>query len=74
MYDIRLDDTYPACGSNWPYELANITEYLQVRFHADNTGKHKVKTPLRERMSRQPSMLQGNPLVGWNATQPCTRR
>lgn len=30
IYDIRLDDTYPACGSNWPNELANITEYLQV--------------------------------------------
>ncbi|KAF9651698.1 alpha/beta-hydrolase [Thelephora ganbajun] len=29
IYDIQLDDTYPACGSDWPYELANITEYLQ---------------------------------------------
>lgn len=38
MYDIRLDDTYPACGSNWPNELANITEYLQVRVHVDNSG------------------------------------
>lgn len=29
IYDIRLDDAYPACGANWPYELANITQYLQ---------------------------------------------
>ena len=49
MYDIRLDDTYPACGANWPYELANITEYLQVRFQVENTGIYKVQAPLVEK-------------------------
>ncbi|KAL1920404.1 uncharacterized protein VTP21DRAFT_781 [Calcarisporiella thermophila] len=28
-YDIRGRDTYPSCGMNWPFELANITKYLQ---------------------------------------------
>ncbi|KAL9117097.1 MAG: hypothetical protein Q9187_006368 [Circinaria calcarea] len=29
MYDIRLDDTYPSCGMNWPPDLVNITPYLR---------------------------------------------
>ncbi|CAG8461132.1 7192_t:CDS:10 [Paraglomus occultum] len=29
QYDIRLRDTYPACGMNWPQELKNITSYLR---------------------------------------------
>src|SRR5215471_6486712 len=29
MYDIRLRDTYPACGMNWPADLANVTPYLR---------------------------------------------
>ncbi|KAF7965395.1 hypothetical protein HWV62_9059 [Athelia sp. TMB] len=28
IYDVRLTDTYPACGMNWPIELPNITTYL----------------------------------------------
>ncbi|KAF8645522.1 hypothetical protein AX16_007806 [Volvariella volvacea WC 439] len=28
IYDVRLDDTYPACGMNWPQPLANVTRYL----------------------------------------------
>jgi len=48
MYDIRLDDTFPACGSNWPYELANITTYLQVRFQANSTGMYKIQAPFVE--------------------------
>ncbi|SCV68627.1 BQ2448_748 [Microbotryum intermedium] len=28
-YDVRLTDSYPACGMNWPPDLANITPYLQ---------------------------------------------
>ena len=30
-YDVRLTDTHPACGMNWPPDLADITPYLQVR-------------------------------------------
>lgn len=30
-YDVRLTDTHPACGMNWPPDLTDITPYLQVR-------------------------------------------
>jgi carboxypeptidase D len=29
MYDVRLDDTYPSCGMNWPPDLKFITPYLR---------------------------------------------
>ncbi|KAI0053671.1 alpha/beta-hydrolase [Auriscalpium vulgare] len=29
IYDVRLDDEYPACGMNWPPDLKNITKYLR---------------------------------------------
>ncbi|KAL2261405.1 hypothetical protein VTK26DRAFT_4223 [Humicola hyalothermophila] len=29
MYDVRLKDTYPACGMNWPPDLKHITPYLR---------------------------------------------
>lgn len=29
MYDIRLTDSYPACGSNWPPDLPDMTSYLR---------------------------------------------
>ncbi|KAI8305100.1 Pheromone-processing carboxypeptidase KEX1 [Colletotrichum sp. SAR11_59] len=29
MYDIRLKDTYPSCGMNWPPDLVNVTPYLR---------------------------------------------
>ena len=31
IYDIRLSDTSPACGMNWPPDLAEVTPYLAVR-------------------------------------------
>jgi hypothetical protein len=49
MYDIRLDDTYPACGSNWPYELANITEYLQVRPRVNDAGSTRGSSFMTEK-------------------------
>lgn len=30
MYDIRLTDSVPACGLNWPYDLVDIKNYLRV--------------------------------------------
>ncbi|CAG8514841.1 9698_t:CDS:10 [Paraglomus brasilianum] len=45
QYDIRLRDTYPACGMNWPNELKNITSYLRrpdvigaINAHAKQEG------------------------------------
>ncbi|KAJ5689753.1 hypothetical protein N7462_004145 [Penicillium macrosclerotiorum] len=29
MYDIRLTDSYPSCGMNWPPDLENMTPYLR---------------------------------------------
>ncbi|KAI5809566.1 pheromone processing carboxypeptidase Kex1 [Peziza echinospora] len=29
MYDIRLEDSYPACGMNWPGDLKYMTPYLR---------------------------------------------
>ncbi len=29
MYDIRLKDTYPSCGMNWPPDLVNVEPYLR---------------------------------------------
>ncbi|KAI0005105.1 alpha/beta-hydrolase [Russula compacta] len=29
VYDVRLKDEIPSCGLNWPYDLKNITSYLQ---------------------------------------------
>lgn len=29
VYDIRLSDTWPSCGMNWPPDLAYITPYLR---------------------------------------------
>ncbi len=31
IYDIRLDDKYPACGMNWPPDIKPVTTYLDVR-------------------------------------------
>jgi carboxypeptidase D len=28
IYDVRLEDTLPACGMNWPPDLAGVTKYL----------------------------------------------
>jgi carboxypeptidase D len=45
LYDIRLDDTYPACGANWPYELDNITEYLQVILTLQHWKRARLNPP-----------------------------
>ncbi len=29
MYDVRLRDSYPSCGMNWPKDLVNVTPYLR---------------------------------------------
>lgn len=39
IYDVRLEDTYPSCGMNWPPTIHNVTSYLSRKdvinaFHA----------------------------------------
>jgi carboxypeptidase D len=29
MYDVRLRDSYPSCGMNWPPDLKHVTAYLR---------------------------------------------
>ncbi|KAL8827707.1 MAG: hypothetical protein Q9170_006906 [Blastenia crenularia] len=29
MYDVRLDDTWPSCGMNWPPDLEHVKPYLR---------------------------------------------
>ena len=29
MYDVRLKDSYPSCGMNWPPDLTSVTPYLR---------------------------------------------
>lgn len=29
MYDVRLKDSYPSCGMNWPPDLKDVTPYLR---------------------------------------------
>lgn len=29
MYDVRLHDSYPSCGMNWPPDLSQVTPYLR---------------------------------------------
>lgn len=29
MYDVRLTDSYPSCGMNWPPDLKSVTPYLR---------------------------------------------
>lgn len=29
MYDVRLKDTYPSCGMNWPPDLKSVVPYLR---------------------------------------------
>jgi carboxypeptidase D len=31
IYDVRYDDTSPACGMNWPPDIKPVTTYLDVR-------------------------------------------
>ena len=31
IYDVRLDDTSPQCGMNWPPDLEPVYKYLAVR-------------------------------------------
>lgn len=43
-YDVRLVDTSPACGMNWPQELAQVYTYLRqgdvrTALHVDNMHK-----------------------------------
>lgn len=48
IYDVRLEDTVPACGMNWPPEISHITTLLGVRLDLSSQGvlaTHADQTP-----------------------------
>jgi len=48
VYDVRLEDSYPSCGMNWPVEIHNVTSYLDRKdvvaaFHANAKSESWVE-------------------------------
>ena len=44
MYDLRLRDSYPSCGMNWPPDLKQVTPYLRRQDVKDALNINKDKT------------------------------
>ena len=55
MYDIRLRDSYPACGMNWPPDLESVTPYLR---------RKEVKDALHIKPGKQSGWTECNGVVG----------
>ncbi|KAI9739446.1 MAG: Cell death protease [Claussenomyces sp. TS43310] len=55
MYDVRLKDSYPSCGMNWPPDLVNVTPYLR---------RPEVLQALNIGDSQQPGWTECNGAVG----------
>ena len=43
MYDLRLRDSYPSCGMNWPPDLTQVTPYLRKQEVKDALHINKDK-------------------------------
>lgn len=55
MYDVRLRDTYPSCGMNWPPDLTSVTPYLR---------RKDVLTALHVSPGKQTGWTECNGAVG----------
>ncbi|KAI1438476.1 Alpha/Beta hydrolase protein [Xylaria sp. CBS 124048] len=55
MYDVRLTDTYPSCGMNWPPDLQYVTPYLR---------KPEVVSALHINPSKNTGWTECNSAVG----------
>lgn len=42
VYDVRKYDTLPACGMNWPEDLSEATNYLDVRLNYISLLSHQM--------------------------------
>lgn len=78
-YDVRLTDTHPACGMNWPPDLNDITPYLgrddvKNAFHATrkeggwqecngNVGANFWVTTSKPAVLLLPSLLEKVPIL-----------
>lgn len=45
MYDIRLKDSYPSCGMNWPPDLKHVEPYLARQDVLDALNMGEIKQP-----------------------------
>jgi len=66
VYDIRLSDTYPACGMNWPPDLTYIKPYLQrddVRTALHATGSSESWAECRHDVSDHLKMHKSPPSI-----------
>lgn len=57
MYDLRLRDSYPSCGMNWPPDLTNVTPYLR---------RDDVKVALHINKDKKSGWTECSGLVGSN--------
>lgn len=67
IYDIRLSDTYPACGMNWPPDLKYITPYLRrddVRVALHVPGSSQAWTECRGIVGNSLVAKKSKPSVG----------
>ncbi|KAF2967631.1 hypothetical protein GQX73_g5936 [Xylaria multiplex] len=55
MYDVRLTDSYPSCGMNWPPDLQYVTPYLR---------KSEVVSALHINPSKNTGWMECNGAVG----------
>lgn len=44
MYDVRLSDTYPSCGMNWPPDLVQVKPYLRRKDVTEALHINSAKT------------------------------
>ena len=73
MYDVRLQDSYPECGMNWPPPLHNITNYLRVRIAWSPKSEHNTHPDnFSAKKSLQRYMLKAKPRRGPSATDTST--
>lgn len=57
IYDVRLDDSYPSCGMNWPPNIKATYAYLRrpdvrAAFHVDNQRKPEAWVECNGRVGR----------------------
>lgn len=55
MYDVRLRDSYPSCGMNWPPDLAQVKPYLR---------RDDVKKALHINVDKKTGWVECNNQVG----------
>lgn len=67
IYDVRLDDTMPSCGMNWPPDIKPITTYLDVSSRLPRHMKWSSTAFESKAKRRCQSSPCGSPLwiMGW---------